>query len=173
MPSAGDLIIPAIIAVAACFALFRKKDVFASLTAGAGEGLGVIVKILPSLIGLLCGVYMLRASGALDYVALALSPLLKLIGIPPQCAPLVVLRPFSGSGALAAATEIIKTNGADSMAGRTAAVILASSETTLYTAAIYLGAAKVTKSRYALPAAFVSEFIALVAAGLTTRYFWG
>ena len=173
MNALTSVIGPVIISGTALYGFYKKIDIFTALTDGGREGMKILYRIVPTLIGLLCGVAMLRASGALELLTWLLSPVLSFFGVPEACAPLVVLRPFSGSGGLAAATDIIKSEGPDSLAGRMAAVILASSETTFYTAAIYFGAAGVTKTRYALPAAMISEFTAFVVSALAVNMFWG
>ena len=129
-------VIPCLLAGVALYALTRRVDVYAALTQGAGEGLAVVAKILPALVGLLTAVYMLRASGAMDALAAALAPVLGLLGIPPETAALLLVRPVSGSGALAVGSQIMEQYGPDSAVGRTAAVMLGCSETTFYTATV-------------------------------------
>ena len=113
-------VIPCLLAGVALYALTRRVDVYAALTQGAGEGLTVVAKILPALVGLLTAVYMLRASGAMDALAAALAPVLGLLGIPPETAALLLVRPVSGSGALAVGSQIMEQYGPDSAVGRTA-----------------------------------------------------
>lgn len=165
----SSMIIPAIIAGTALFAIFKKVDVYSVLVKGAGEGLRVTMKMLPALVGLLSAVYMLRASGALDALTNALMPVFELIGIPAETTPLIFIRPMSGSGALAVGSEIISEFGADSQIGRTAAVMLGATETTFYTVAVYFGAARVKKSRYAIPAALCADLTGFIVAALTVR----
>ena len=157
-----DAVVPLLLLVSGLAALIRGRDSFGSLSAGAGEGLRTVAKLFPILCSLMCAVSMLRASGLLDSISELLSPVLKKIGVPPELTPVILLRPFSGSGALAAGSELMLTYGADSEVGRMVAIMLGSSETTLYTAAIYMGAAGVKKSRYALVAAFAAELTAFV-----------
>ena len=97
-------VIPCLLAGVALYALTRRVDVYAALTQGAGEGLAVVAKILPALVGLLTAVYMLRASGAMDALAAALAPVLGLLGIPPETAALLLVRPVSGSTMLTPST---------------------------------------------------------------------
>ena len=118
-----------------------------ALYAGAGEGLSVTLRILPALTALLTGVYMLRASGAMELLAGLLTPILTRVGIPPETVGLLLIRPVSGSGALAVGSEIMQTYGPDSTIGRTAAVMLGSTETTFYTVAVYYGAAGIRRTR--------------------------
>ena len=123
----SDYLIPLLLAGAALYALGRRVDVFSALTTGAGEGLSVILRILPPLVALLTAVYMLRASGALTLLTQALTPVLTRIGIPPETVSLLLIRPVSGSGALAVGSEIMQTYGPDSTIGRTAATVVGSS----------------------------------------------
>ena len=142
----SDYLIPLLLAGAALYALCRRVDVFSALTTGAGEGLSVVLRILPPLVALLTAVYMLRASGALELLTELLTPVLTFLGIPPETVGLLLIRPVSGSGALAVGSDIMQTYGPDSTIGRTAAVMLGSTETTFYTVAVYYGAAGDRKS---------------------------
>lgn len=153
------LLVPCLLCFTACFALHRRVDVYAALTKGAEEGLTVLLHILPSLIALLSAVYMLRASGALEAFSALLAPLLSRLGIPAEAAPLLFIRPISGSGALAVGSEIMESCGVDSYPARVAAVMLGSSETTFYTVAVYYGAAGITKTRYTVPAALCADAV--------------
>ena len=155
------------------FALAKRCDLYPALIRGAGEGLATAKRILPPVVVLLSAVYLFRASGAMDVLVTLLSPLLTPLGIPPECAPLMLIRPLSGSAALAAGADIITTYGADSLIGRTAAVMLGSSETTFYVISVYFGSLGIKKTRSAVPAALASDFIGALAAALFTRFFWG
>jgi|LSQX01.1.fsa_nt_gb spore maturation protein B len=163
------IIVPLIIAGTAAVALMRKTDVYSSLTSGIGDGLRVVLRIFPALVALLSAYAMLRASGALDALTHALSPVFAFLGVPPEMAGLVLIRPLSGSGALAVGSDLINTHGPDSMIGRASAIMLGSTETTFYTIAVYFGAAKIKRTRYAIPAALTAEFIGIVAACAITN----
>lgn len=169
----GELAVPLIIAFVAVYAISHGKDVFSGLTAGAKDGLKTVIGILPALITLLPCIYMLRASGAIDALCTLLSPLLSKLGIPAETVPLMLLRPLSGSGALAVGSDIIKNSGPDSFVGRCAAVMLGSTETTFYVVAVYFGAAGIKNSRYAVPAALIADLTGFLAAAFFTRLFWG
>ncbi len=166
----SDYLIPLLLAGAALYALGRRVDVFSALTTGAGEGLSVILRILPPLVALLTAVYMLRASGALTLLTQALTPALTRIGIPPETVSLLLIRPVSGSGALAVGSEIMQTYGPDSTIGRTAAVMLGSTETTFYTIAVYYGAAGIHRTRHTIPAALAADVTGFLAAAWTVRW---
>ena len=163
------MLVPLIIGGVALWGMARKVDVDQAVISGAEEGLGVLIRIVPALVGLLTAVYMLRASGALELAAGALAPLLNAIGIPPETVALMLVRPVSGSAALGVGAELISTYGPDSQVGRTAAVMLGSTETTFYTIAVYFGAAGIVKTRYAVPAALCADLAGFLSAAWAVR----
>lgn len=163
------MITPLLIAAVAVAGCAKKTDVYGALVQGAGDGLGVMLRIVPAMIALMTAVYMLRASGALDLAAQALEPVLDLLGIPPETVALLLVRPVSGSAALGVGAEIISTYGPDSTVGRTAAVMLGSTETTFYTVAVYFSAAGVSKTRYAVPAALCADLAGFLASAWAVR----
>ena len=166
----SDYLIPVLLAGAALYALCRRVDVFSALSTGAGEGLSVVLRILPPLVALLTAVYMLRASGALELLTELLTPVLTFLGIPPETVGLLLIRPVSGSGALAVGSDIMQTYGPDSTIGRTAAVMLGSTETTFYTVAVYYGAAGIRRTRHTIPAALAADITGFLAAAWTVRW---
>lgn len=166
----SDYLIPLLLAGAALYALCRRVDVFSALTTGAGEGLSVVLRILPPLVALLTAVYMLRASGALELLTELLTPVLTFLGIPPETVGLLLIRPVSGSGALAVGSDIMQTYDPDSTIGRTAAVMLGSTETTFYTVAVYYGAAGIRRTRHTIPAALAADIAGFLAAAWTVRW---
>ena len=170
--SVSELIIPALLCAVGVYGARRRVDVYGALTKGAEEGLTVLLRILPSLVGLLTAVYMFRASGAMDALGRLLAPLLTALGIPPECAPLLLIRPISGSGALAVGSELMERCGVESYAGRVAAVMLGSSETTFYTVAVYYGAAGITKTRYTIPAALIADAVMFWLSAVAVRLFF-
>lgn len=165
-------VIPLLLAAVTAWGMGRRVDVYAALTDGAAEGLRVVLRICPNLIALLTAVYMLRASGALIALTALLAPALTVLGIPPETAPLLLIRPLSGSGALAAGGELMAAYGPDSAVGRTAAVMLGCTETTFYTIAVYFGAAGIRKIRYTVPAALTADFVGFFAAAWCVRLFF-
>lgn len=166
-----DFILPLLIGGVILAALFHKTPAFAVFVRGAREGLDTAVSILPSLVALLTAVSMLRASGAIEALAYWMEPLLSKVGIPAETLMLMLIKPFSGSGALATGADIMQEFGPDSFIGQVAAVMLGSSETTFYTISVYFGAAGITKTRYAVPAALLADLTAFVMAALTVRFF--
>ncbi len=163
------MLVPLIMAAVALYGMARRVDVYDALVQGAGDGLGVLVKIVPPLVGLLTAVYMLRASGVLELASGVLAPVLGLLGIPAETAPLLLVRPVSGSAALGVGAELISAFGPDSLVGRTAAVMLGSTETTFYTIAVYCGAAGIVKTRYAIPAALCADLAGFMASAWAVR----
>ncbi len=166
-----DLLIPLIMLGVSVYALAKKQDVYSALLQGGREGLKLLFSIAPALVVLLTAVHMLRASGAIGLLSRWLSPVTNFIGIPVETLPLVLIRPFSGSAALAVGADLMQTYGADSLIGRTAAIMLGSSETTFYTISVYFGSVGIKKTRYAIPAALVADFTGFFIAALTARFF--
>lgn len=164
-----DYIVPLILFTASALALRKKENAYALLLEGAESGLKILLSILPALIFLLTAVYMLRASGAVEILSSLLAPAFSFFGIPPETALLVLIRPISGSAALAVGAELMAQHGVDSLVGRTAAVMLGSTETTFYTISVYFGAAGISKTRYAIPAALFADFVGFFIASLTVR----
>lgn len=167
-----DLLIPLLMIAAACAALIKKQDVYGALLEGGQEGLRLLVSITPALVVLLTAVHMLRASGAVELLTNLLSPVADAVGIPAETLPLVLIRPISGSAALAVGAELIAQYGPDSPIGLTAAVMLGSTETTFYTICVYFGAAGVHKTRYAIPAALLADLTGFLLASWSVRWFF-
>ena len=165
--------VPLILAGVAVHAVCRGVDVYDALVQGAGRGLDTLLRIFPALVALLTAVHMLRASGALELAAGVLSPVLERVGLSPELLPLMLVRPISGSAALGVGADLINRYGPDSTLGRTAAVMLGSTETTFYTIAVYFGAAGVTRTRYAVPAALCADLTGFLAAAWAVRLCFG
>lgn len=167
-----DYLVPALLFLTAALALRKKENAYSIMLQGASEGLKLLISILPALILLLTAVYMLRASGAMTQLSRLLAPVFSFLGIPPETAMLVLIRPISGSAALAVGAELMAEYGVDSLIGRTAAVMLGSTETTFYTISVYFGAAGIQKTRYTIPAASFADFVGFFMASLTVRLFF-
>ena len=142
------------------------------LNEGLPEGLRVLGRILPALVVLLSAVQMFRASGAMELLTGLLSPVLEGLGIPPETAVLLLVRPVSGSGALAVGSQLMEQYGPDSYIGRVTAVMLGCSETTFYTVAVYYGAAGIRRTRHTVPAALAADAAAFIAAAWAVRVFF-
>lgn len=167
-----DYIVPLLLLAVSLMALRRRENGYDLMLQGATEGLLLIKSILPSLILLLTAVHMLRSSGAVELLSHLVSPAFRLFGIPPETAMLVLIRPISGSAALAVGAELMAQYGTDSQIGRTAAVMLGSTETTFYTISVYFGAAGIQKTRYTLPAALFADFVGFFMASWTVRWLY-
>ena len=164
-----DYLVPILLLTASALTLRKQENTYDLMLQGASEGLELLVHILPCLVVLLTSVYMLRASGAVELLSTLFSPLFSFFGIPPETAMLVLIRPISGSAALAVGADLMAQYGVDSTIGRTAAVMLGSTETTFYTISVYFGAAGIRKTRYTIPAALFADFIGFFMASFTVR----
>ncbi len=166
----AEILFPALAAVLAIVALSKRQDVYGALLCGGKEGLKALFSVLPALILLFSATQMLRASGAAAAAIRFLTPLAKAIGLPAEVLPVALLRPFSGSAAIALGADVIASYGADSLIGRTTAVLLGSTETTFYAVSVYFGAAGVGKTRHTVPAALAADATGLLLAALTARF---
>ena len=165
-----DYIVPVLLIMASALALRKKEDAYGLMLGGAEQGLRLLLTLVPSLVLLLTAVTMLRASGAMDLLGQLLAPVFGFLGIPPETALLVLIRPISGSAALAVGAQLMADYGVDSLVGRTAAIMLGSTETTFYTVSVYFGAAGIRKTRYTIPAALIADFTGFFMASLTVRF---
>ena len=167
-----DYLVPALLFVTMAAALGRRENAYETMLRGSAGGLRLMVSIAPALILLLSAVQMLQSSGAAEALSRLLAPLFARFGIPPETALLVLVRPLSGSAALAVGADLMARYGVDSPVGRTAAVMLGSTETTFYTISVYFGAAGIQKTRYTIPAALFADFVGFFMASWTVRLFF-
>lgn len=170
MAEVTDYIVPILLLIASLFALRKQENSYDLLLDGAADGLKLLITLVPTLVLLLTAVTMLRASGAMEAISVFLAPAFRFVGIPPETAMLVLIRPISGSAALAVGAELMAEHGVNSLIGRTAAVMLGSTETTFYTISVYFGAAGIKKTRYTLPAALFADFVGFFMASMTVRF---
>lgn len=164
-----ELIVPLLLILVCAWSLHKKEDFYSLLVLGAQDGLRLLFSMIPSLIALMSAVSMLRASGLIDRLSTLLAPLCMRVGLLPELVPLMLIRPLSGSAALAVGADLIAAHGADSLVGRTAAVMLGSTETTFYTISVYFGAAGVKKTRHTIPAALLADVVGFLAASFSAR----
>lgn len=167
-----DYIVPTLIFLLCAIALGKRENAYDIMLTGTAEGFKMLLSILPALILLLTAVTMLRQSGAIEVLSQFCAPVFQFLAIPPETAMLVLIRPISGSAALAVGSDLMVQYGVDSQIGRTVAVMLGSTETTFYAISVYFGAAGIRKTRYAIPAALLADLTGFVMASLTTRWFW-
>ena len=168
-----QLLVACVLAGTALYGTLRRVDVYGALVQGAGQGLETLTRIAPALICLLTAVSMVRASGLLQALASWLAPVLGRLGLPPELLPLMLVRPISGSAALGVGADLINAYGPDSALGRTAAVMLGSTETTFYTIAVYFSAAGITRTRYAVPAALCADLVGFLASAWAVGVVFG
>lgn len=154
--------VPLTILLIIVYGLIEKNKVFDTFLEGAREGIEIVFKIFPTLIGIFLAVGALRSSGILDLLIQFLTPILNLFHIPSQIMPLALLRPISGSASMAVATDIMTSYGVDSKIGYIASTIMGSTETTFYTIAIYTSVVGIKKIRFVLVAALIADFIGIL-----------
>lgn len=158
----SNLAMPLIILLIATYGLIEKNKVFDDFLEGAKEGIEIVFSILPTLVGLFVAIGALRNSGILDMMIRIITPILNVIQFPSEIMPLAMLRPISGSGSIAVATDIMKTYGVDSSIGMMASIIMGSTETTLYTIAVYTSCVKIKKTRFVLVASLVADVVGML-----------
>ena len=158
----SNLAMPLMILMIVIYGLVEKNKVFDDFIEGAKEGIEIVLSILPTLIGLFVAIGALRNSGILDIIIRFIAPLLNVIRFPSEIMPLAMLRPISGSGSIAVATDIIKNYGVDSTIGMMASTIMGSTETTLYTIAIYTSCVKIKKTRFVLLASLAADVVGML-----------
>ncbi len=165
-----DYIVPLLLLAVSLVALRKTENAYDLLLDGAAEGLKLLFSLIPALILLLTAVTMLRASGAVELISGFLSPVFRFFGIPPETAILVLIRPISGSAALAVGADLMAQYGVDSLIGRTVAVMLGSTETTFYTISVYFGAAGIRKTKYTIPAALIADLTGFLTASWVCKW---
>ncbi len=165
----SSVAMPAVILIIITYGLVEKNKVFDTFLDGAKEGLEIVFKIFPTLIGLFVAIGALRSSGILDLIINSIQPALKLFNIPSQIMPLALLRPISGSASIAVATDIMREFGVDSNIGLIASTIMGSTETTLYTIAIYTASVGIKKTRFILYAALAADIAGMIASVVIWR----
>lgn len=165
-------LMPALMFFIIAFGLYRGVHVYEAVTEGAKQGFDVAVRIIPYLVAILVAIAMFRASGAMDYCARLVTPLTSLIAMPADVLPMALVRPLSGSGAFGIMSAIIE-QAPNSYSAFVASTMMGSTETTFYVLAVYFGAVRISRVRYALPAALLADAAGIVAACLLAQQFWG
>ncbi len=159
----SDVIIPILIFFIVGYGYVSKVKVYESFLEGAKDGLKIVVDIVPTLIGLLVAVGMLRASGFFELFGLFFGSLTEKIGLPAQLMPLLVVKMFSSSAATGLVLDIFKNSGPDSYAGTLTSILMSCTETVFYTMSVYFLAAKVTKTRYTLTGVLLATLVGTAA----------
>ncbi len=158
----SNLAMPLIILIIVFYSLIERKKAFDIFLDGAKDGLNIVLNIFPTLIGLFVAIGALRSSGILDLIINFITPILDILNFPSEIMPLAILRPISGSSSIAIATDIMKNFGVDSNIGIIAATIMGSTETTLYTIAVYTSSVKIKKTRFVLLAALTADVVGII-----------
>lgn len=162
-------IIPLLLCAVLGAALFKKQPAYEQFIGGAGDGLKMLAKILPPIIAVITAVYMMRASGLLDWLLTIIEPLTSKIGIPREVMPLALIRPLSGSGATGIFADILRQYGADSEIGKIASVINGSTETTFYCLCVYFSMTRVKNNLKVIPCAMLGDIISIIAGVLAIK----
>jgi Uncharacterized membrane protein len=165
--------IPVIFLSILLLGLLKDVKVYDVFVEGARDGITTIVKIIPTLVGLMVAVGVFKASGALELLIMAFKPLALLVGIPAETIPLALMRPVSGSASLAIVNEIIQTYGPDSYIGRTASTMMGSTETIFYTLTIYFGSVGIKNIRFTLIAALLADLVSVTASAWVCALIFG
>jgi len=160
--------IPVIVIIIVMYGLIEKNKVYDTFVDGAQEGMQMVFKLLPTLIGIFVAVGALRSSGIIDLIVKTIAPICEILKIPSQIMPLALLRPISGSASIAVATDIMNQYGVDSITGLIASTIMGSTETTLYTIAVYTSCVGVKKIRFVLVASLIADIVGM----LTSVVIW-
>ena len=161
--------IPVIITIIILYGVKEKKKVFDIFLDGSKEGIEIVFKMFPTLIGIFLAVGALRSSGLIDLIVNLITPLTNLLEIPSQIMPLAMLRPISGSASMAVAVDIMQNYGVDTLTGLITSTIMGSTETTFYTIAIYTSAVGIKKTRGILIAALAADIAGIVASTIICR----
>ncbi len=165
--------IPSLLFLLPLAGLLRRVKVYDSFVAGAAEGFGIAVKIIPFLVAILVAIRVFRESGAMDLLGGLIGPVMKLIGAPTEIVPLAIMRPLSGSGALGLATDLIKTYGPDSFIGRLASTMQGSTDTTFFVLTLYFGSVGLKRYRHALVCGLLADLTGLIASVYIVRTIFG
>lgn len=158
----SNIIIPLVIFYIVAYGIAAKTAVYDDFVRGAKEGLKVVVQIAPTLVGLMVGVGVLRASGFLDFLGSITAGVTEKLGLSPDLIPLIFIKMFSSSAATGLVLDIFKTYGPDSLTGMITSIMMSCTETVFYTMSVYYMAAKVTKTKWTLSGALLSTFVGVV-----------
>jgi len=165
-------IIPALISLIIVFAVWNRVPVYETFVEGAKDGFQIAINIIPHLVGMMVAITVFRESGALELLTGYLRPFLNLINFPAEVFPLAIIRPISGTGALAITSDLIAVHGADSLVGRLASTMQGSTDTTLYIITIYFGAVGIKKSGYAVKVGLFADLVGIIASLIIVSFYF-
>lgn len=166
----SDMILPMMFALIIVYGYLKKVNIFDAFIEGAFSGMKTVYNILPTFVGLMIAVGMLRASGALDIIAYLLNPITKIIGIPTETVPLTLMRLVSSSASTGLLLDIFKNYGPDSFTGRFVSVMMSCTETVFYTMSVYFMSVKITKTKYTLSGALLANLAGIIASLFVTKF---
>ncbi|WP_071460014.1 spore maturation protein [Bacillus massilinigeriensis] len=156
--------IPVLIGFILVYSVIKKVPAYETFVEGGKEGIKMAVSIIPFLVGMMVAISVFRASGALDYLMNFLKPILEMVGIPVEVAPLAIIRPISGNAALGMTSDLIAEHGPDSFIGILASTIQGSTDTTFYVLTVYFGAVGIKKMGDALKVGLLADLAGFAAA---------
>jgi len=169
----SNLIVPLTFAGILLYAISKKMPVYDHFVIGAKDGFSTVMQIAPTIIGLMVAVGMLRASGALDLLSMAIKPVAEPLGYPSEAVPLTLMRLVSSSAATGLLLDLFESYGPDSFLGRFISIMMSCTETVFYTMSIYFMYIKVTKTRHTLTGALLANLVGIITALWLTNYLYG
>lgn len=169
----SNMILPIVILMIVSIGLWRKLDVYALFVKGAEDGFQTVIKIMPTLIGLMVAVGVLRASGFFDFLSWILTPVVKFLALPAEVIPFILIKMFSSSAATGLALDLFKTYGTDSYIGTLVSLAMSSTETVFYTMSVYFMVVKITKTRYTLTGALLATVSGVAASVVLALWMCG
>lgn len=169
----SDMIIPIVFSYIIFYGYSKKIDIYKAFVEGAKNGLKISIKLLPTLIGLMTAVGILRVSGFFEIITKMITPLTEYISFPSEVVPLTLMRLISSSASTGILLDLFKNYGPDSFIGRFVSVMMSCTETVFYTMSIYFMSVKITKTRYTLAGALVANLAGIIASLVVCRVIWG
>ncbi|MFX4302558.1 spore maturation protein [Alicyclobacillus tolerans] len=167
----SEWLLPILVCTILISGFIRRVPLYNTFVEGAKSGFATAVKLIPHLVAMMVAVQVFSASGAMGILIHWLTPVLSILHIPPEVAPLGLLRPISGQGSLAMMIQVLKSKGPDSTTGVLASTMQASTDTTLYILTVYFGSVGIQKFRYALIVGLLSDLVAIVASVFAVHVF--
>ncbi|SHE87401.1 spore maturation protein B [Caldanaerobius fijiensis DSM 17918] len=161
--------VPFILSIIFFIGFIKKMPLYEIFIDGAREGFDTVIKIIPPLVAMFVAIGMFRASGAMDMIVKALSPITSIIGMPAELLPLALMRPLSGGASLGIVSDLLKNYGPDTIIGKMASIMYGSTETTIYVLTVYFGSIGIKNVRHALIAGLLTDLCSMVFAVLITH----
>jgi len=169
----SDMMIPFTFAAILLYGMSKKIPVYDSFIDGAKDGFKTVLNILPTIIGLMVAVGMIRASGLLNIINYAISPFTESLGYPTEAVPLTIMRLISSAASTGLLIDIFESYGPDSFLGRFVSIMMSSTETVIYTMSIYFMSVKISKTRFTLAGALLANLVGIIASLFVTYRMFG